>query len=217
MQPKDKLVRKACPLCGAMITLDSRTLHKKIRCPKCRQPVVIADDAAATDDPPARSTEAPPPPERQVAAVAPPAPVPPAPVKASPEPPDHASEEMPPSSGERRVSEVDRRNPVFYCLCDGVLKKRNAAGGGGASPCCMWRDSSAALGRVEVKPASSPGVAQKTQEQDLGTGFHIVQVVAKDSVPSDGEGRPKEKVVESATKVFKRAASEAYGRILKVG
>ena len=47
MGKQNGLVHEECPSCGAKISIGSRALAKKIRCPKCRLVIVVPPKAAA--------------------------------------------------------------------------------------------------------------------------------------------------------------------------
>jgi uncharacterized protein YbaR (Trm112 family) len=133
MRSSDKLIRHQCPACRAEITLGRSSLNKKIQCPKCRQAVVIHEEAPAF-----------------VAHV-----------------PDHATTirssgfhlsqettlpvETQPVMQTRRSPETQvaagqqedtGREPIVYCLCNGVLKRRiiSKAWGPSRNLCCMCRE-----------------------------------------------------------------------------
>lgn len=57
MQVADAQIHSPCPACGARVTLASSALNRKIRCPKCRQIVVVNETSGPVEI--ARKKEAP--------------------------------------------------------------------------------------------------------------------------------------------------------------
>jgi hypothetical protein len=130
MRANDKLIRQNCPACHAEITLGSSSLNKKIHCPKCRNVVIIPAGVTGLEIPvavaPARAIEAP---EME----------PPAPEPVQNRTPLH---DIPAIEDEAHEPE---KEPVIYCLCNGVLKRRVAGKQWGPSKniCCLCRDDPA--------------------------------------------------------------------------
>ena len=131
MRSSDKLIRQPCPSCHAEITLGRSSLNKKIKCPKCRQAVIIPDEAPAfVEYVPAQSVAARTNtfPLSQEAVL---------PAETLPLPQNRYSpEEIP---GQQQDGE---KEPIVYCLCNGVLKRRiiSKEWGPAKSVCCMIPD-----------------------------------------------------------------------------
>ncbi|MGB8352402.1 MAG: hypothetical protein WCD79_00790 [Chthoniobacteraceae bacterium] len=132
MRSSDKLIRQPCPSCHAEITLGRSSLNKKIKCPKCRQAVIIPDEVPAfveyvPEQTAAARTSAFPLPQ-QTALVVEPLPLPQN---------RYSPEEIP--AGQQQDGE---KEPIVYCLCNGVLKRRiiSKEWGPARSICCMIHD-----------------------------------------------------------------------------
>lgn len=173
MRSRDKLIRQKCPACGVEFALSVSTLNKKIHCPKCRQVVIIPADAPPPAKPPVVAVAA------QISAPAPvPAAIPPTPEPAATgletkvETEDSviaAREEFPKNGGvgalpvlrayraeESIPSEPHEHEPVIYCLCKGVLKKRivSAEWGPSRDICCMCLKEAEAEAKVQAEARS---------------------------------------------------------------
>lgn len=111
--PGDFLIRKECPSCGVEISLDSSTLDRKIRCPKCRRTVVISTGAPVSDIPVAIPTAPPLENSSQFEE------------KETPVSRNRFAESMPRSNGQAH----GRENAwIVYCLCNGIIKKMKRSG-----------------------------------------------------------------------------------------
>jgi len=127
MRSSDKLIRQKCPACRAEITLGSSSLNKKIQCPKCRQAVIIGGGAPVPQEPVPASHAAIRSSEfhlsRETAT-----PVEPLPVQSR-----YPAQEI------HSHPRDDEKEPVVYCLCNGVIKRRviSKEWGPAKNVCCM--------------------------------------------------------------------------------
>lgn len=106
--PGDFLIRKECPSCGVEINLDSSTLDKKIRCPKCRRTVVISSDVSVLDNPASKMAVPPRVKNGQTENTEPSIPG------------NRLAGTMPHANGKTLG---DKNGWVVYCLCNGIIKK----------------------------------------------------------------------------------------------
>lgn len=127
MRSSDKLIRQKCPACLAEITLGNSSLDKKIQCPRCRQAVVISSDhPVATAHVSNRENGAQ---ARSIHETAMPA-------ETLPVHGRHPGED---TRAQHEQPDENEKEPVIYCLCNGVLKKRiiSAEWGPARNVCCM--------------------------------------------------------------------------------